>query len=199
LISRIIHVKLTANKVQGIFGPKHWAEKSVLVKFNGRERRMTGLNEAVLTNIRTFVESTFAGQYEIYDLRFKSENKRLVLQVAIDGPKGITVKDCETVSRSLSRYLDETDLIHQSYNLEVSSPGAERLLKRPVDFERHIGRMVRWEIRGDDGKKQVFQSRLQEFCPDRIVVMSDKETREFPLSTVVEARVVLEFPRKARG
>ena len=160
----------------------------------------TGLDEA-LVKVRSYVETTFAGKFEIYDIRFKSSNKRLTLEVQIDGPEGIKVEDCETVSRSLSRFLDENEhLIPGSYSLDVSSPGAERILKREVDFERNVGRLVRWIIKPTKAApKEVFQGRLHEFSPERVVVIVENSLREFPLTSVEEARAVLEFPRKARG
>ncbi|MBI3038848.1 ribosome maturation factor RimP [bacterium] len=150
--------------------------------------------------IRSFIEETFAGKYDIYDICLKPVNRRLLLQVLLDSSTGIKVSDCEAVSRSLSHYLDEVDLIHQSYTLEVSSPGAERKLKRNVDYERQIGRLVRWVLRADkDAPKEVFQARLHEFSPNRILVSAEKGLREFPLAIVEEAKVILEFPRKVRG
>ncbi len=159
-----------------------------------------GLDEA-LVKVRSHVETTFAGKFEIYDIRFKSMKKRLTLEVLIDGPEGIRVKDCETVSRSLSRFLDENEhLIPGSYSLDVSSPGAERILKREVDFERNVGRLVRWVLKPTKTTpKEIFQGRLHEFSPARVVVIVEKSLREFPLASVEEARTVLEFPRKTRG
>lgn len=151
--------------------------------------------EKITAEIRRFVEDSFS--YEVYDVTFKPVNGRMVLEVMIDSPDGIKVKDCETVSRGLSDYLDETDIIHRAFTLEVSSPGVERIFRRQVDYERHVGRLVKWTlVNEEDGKKEVFQARLQEFSPDRIVVRSDKGLREFPLTMVKEARGVFEFPPK---
>lgn len=161
---------------------------------------MTAGMEEVLTKVRTFVETTYSGRFEVYSLGFKSASGQKILQIVIDGPQGITVHDCETVSRSVSRFLDEADPIHFRYTLEVSSPGAERLLKREVDFERHVGRMIRWVLKKEpNAEKEIFKGRLQEFTPERVVVISDSGLREFSLSRVEEARSILEFPRKGRG
>jgi len=173
---------------------------SLIFYFGKGEKSVTVGHEDVLAKIRNFVETTYSGRFEIYDLKFKPQNKNMVLEVMIDGPKGITVNDCETVSRSLSHFLDETELIHCAYILEVSSPGAERILKRNVDFERHVGRMIRWVVKpSSEAPKEVFKGRLQEFSPQRVVVMTEKGMREFPVSQVTEARCVLELPQKARG
>jgi len=161
---------------------------------------MSAALDGVLEKVRTFIESTFEGQYEIYDLQFKTIDKRLYLQIFLDRPEGIGIQDCEKVSRGLSTYLDEQDLIHRRYLLEVSSPGVERVFKRQVDFERHIGRLVKWTMRPDGERgREVFKARLQVFSPERITVLADEGQRDFPLEAVEQARAVLEFPRKARG
>lgn len=160
---------------------------------------MTQQNAAIIAGVKDFVLASFSEEYEIYDITFKPFNRTMLLEVFIDSPDGITVKDCEKVSRALSDYLDETDLIHCTYTLEVSSPGVERIFKRQVDFERHVGKLVKWTLlQQPENRKEVFRARLQEFSPERIVVRSEKGLREFPLSVVKEARAVLEFPPKMK-
>lgn len=160
---------------------------------------MTEANAAIIARVRDFVEKTFSDEYEIYDISYKPVNGTMLLGVFIDSPEGIMVKDCEKVSRALSDYLDETDFIHCNYTLEVSSPGVERVFKRRVDFERHVGKLVKWTLLKDpENSKEVFRARLQEFTPEKIVVRSEKGLREFPLSVVKEARAVLEFPPKLK-
>ena len=159
---------------------------------------MENENERIVRTIRKFVENSFP--YEIYDVTLKRLGKKKVLEVFIDNPQGVTVDDCEKVSRGLSDYLDEVDIIPDAFTLEVSSPGIERILKRQVDFERHVGKLVKWTLQseGTDGKvrKEVFEARLQEFAPDKIIVQTGKELRELPLSSVKEAQAVFEFPKE---
>lgn len=155
----------------------------------------------LLAEIEAFVLSHFGGAYDIYEIRFERLQRRTVLAVAIDSAAGVGVDDCERVSRALSRFLDERDPIPGRYVLEVSSPGAERVLKRPVDFERNLGRLVRWTTRsGADGsEKKVFEARLHEIGAHSVRVVGTDGMCELPLGDVLEARVVLEFPRKGRG
>ena len=154
-----------------------------------------GNEQPTLDRVRDFVESSFGGEYEIYDVTLKHANGRLVLEVFIDREEGIKVEDCEIVSRELSKFLDEEDLIHRHYTLEVSSPGAERELKRPVDFRRQVGRLVRWALHPEgDQPREVFKARLQEFLEDRVVVQTEGGLREFPTTRIEQARAVLEFP-----
>lgn len=149
----------------------------------------------ITAEVRRFVESTFS--YEVYDVTFKPINRQMVLEIAIDSPDGVSIQDCEKVSRGLSEHLDETDLIHQAFTLEVSSPGVERIFKRQVDYERHVGKMVKWTLFDEDKKlKEVFRARLTEFSPEKITVRSETGLREFPLKQVKEAQAVFEFPAK---
>lgn len=85
----------------------------------------------------------FQLEYELVDVEFLKENNQWVLRVTIDKPEGIQLADCEKVNRLLGDYLDEKDPIERSYNLEVSSPGIERPLKKAADYERFIGREAR--------------------------------------------------------
>lgn len=161
----------------------------------GKEKNMSESVDKIKSDVKAFVEDSFP--YEIFDITYKPVLGRMVLEVTIDSPDGVTVEDCEKVSRGLSDFLDEVDLIHRAFTLEVSSPGVERVFKRQVDYERHLGKMVRWTLFDEaTGRKEAFKARLQEFSPDRIVVRSEKGLREFPLTMVKEARAVLEFPPK---
>ena len=95
--------------------------------------------EAILTPI---VESR---GFELVDVEYVKEAGTWYLRGYIDKPGGITVNDCEDVSRAFSDILDEQDFIEDSYIMEISSPGLDRPLKKEKDFARGIGKLV--EIR----------------------------------------------------
>lgn len=81
---------------------------------------------------------------ELVELDEFQAGKRKVLRLYIDKPEGVTVGDCTEVSRQLSAALDlDAELISESYTLEVSSPGLDRPLKSPADFQRNMGRLLR--------------------------------------------------------
>lgn len=91
---------------------------------------------------------------ELVDVEFTSEHGRRVLRIYIDKPGGVTVDDCEKVSRELGTILDVEDPIPQSYNLEVSSPGLDRPLKTDKDFARFIGKRAKIKTREPlDGRR----------------------------------------------
>ena len=79
---------------------------------------------------------------EIWDVEYVREAGAWYLRVYIDKPGGVSIDDCEAVSRTLDPILDEYDPIPTSYIFEVSSAGVERELKRPRDFEKFLGSQV---------------------------------------------------------
>lgn len=81
--------------------------------------------------------------YELVDLQLQQDGKQLALRLFIDKPAGITLDDCVAVSREVSAILEVEDPIRSAYRLEVSSPGLDRPLKKPADFERFVGKKVK--------------------------------------------------------
>jgi ribosome maturation factor RimP len=78
---------------------------------------------------------------EIVDVEFRKEGARWFLRVFVDRPEGgVTLKDCEALSVPLGKTLDERNIPKHEYFLEVSSPGLERVLKKPADFNRFVGK-----------------------------------------------------------
>lgn len=93
----------------------------------------------------------------VYDVEYKKEGADNVLRVYIDCDTGVTLDDCEKVSRALSDKLDAVDPIKCAYELEVSSPGIERSLKRPWHFEKALGKKIYVKMFGaEDGKKELY-------------------------------------------
>lgn len=80
--------------------------------------------------------------FELVDVEFVKEAGTWFLRAYIDKPGGITIDDCELISRALSDQLDKDDFIEEAYILEVSSPGLGRPLKKDKDFERSLGESV---------------------------------------------------------
>ncbi len=83
--------------------------------------------------------------FELVDVEYVKEGSTWYLRAYIDKPDGISIDDCEAVSRRLSDILDEKDYIDEAYILEVSSPGLGRPLKKEKDYKRSLGKEV--EIR----------------------------------------------------
>lgn len=116
---------------------------------------------------------------EIWDVRFEKEGASWYLRVFIDKADGVTIDDCEAVSRPLSDILDEKDPISQGYFLEVGSAGLERELIRESHFQASLGKFVSVKLfRQIEGVKD-FTAVLKAF---------DKETLSlgFPVETAEE-------------
>lgn len=94
-------------------------------------------------------------QFELVDVEFVKEAGTWYLRAYIDKPGGITIDDCELISRALSDRLDEKNFIEESYILEVSSPGLGRPLRKEKDFIRSQGESVEVKLfRAFDGQKE---------------------------------------------
>jgi ribosome maturation factor RimP len=101
--------------------------------------RMSKITETVLALAKPVAETQGC---EIWDVEYVRESGAWYLRVYLDKPGGVSIDDCEAISRALDPILDEADPIPTSYIFEVSSAGAERELKRPSDFERFTGETV---------------------------------------------------------
>lgn len=100
---------------------------------------MSKITDTVLALAQPVVE---AEGCEIWDVEYVKEAGAWYLRVYIDKVGGVSIDDCEAVSRALDPVLDEADPIPTSYIFEVSSAGVERELKRPRDFEKFLGSQV---------------------------------------------------------
>ncbi len=133
-------------------------------------------------------------QFELVDVEYVKEGGNWYLRAYIDKPGGITVDDCEVVSRRLSDLLDEKDFIEEAYILEVSSPGLGRPLKKDKDFARSIGEEVEIRTyRAIDHEKE-FTGVLKSFDKDVIVIeLEDNEIRNFARDNIALVRLAFDF------
>ena len=118
-------------------------------------------------------------------------------EVAHDPYPKISHSDCERVSKQLSVILDVEELIPgPGYTLEVSSPGLDRALKRPADFERFAGRLAKISTSEPVGEAKFFEGRLAGFADGKVrMELKGKEARtvEVPLEAIRKANLVVEF------
>lgn len=130
---------------------------------------------------------------ELVDVEFAREGGRWILRVYIDKPGGVGHSDCEAVSKRLDTLLDEKDPIPQSYYLEVSSPGIERPLKKPQDFQRFRGHMVRvTTFTPLEGRKK-FTGRLGEVAEGSVVIEEEGGNAVIPMGQIASARLHVDF------
>lgn len=124
---------------------------------------------------------------ELVDVEYVKEGQDYFLRVFIDKPGGVTINDCETVSRSMDGKLDEFDWIKEHYYLEVSSPGLDRPLKKPADFQRNIGKQVEIKLYQPIDDKKLFEGVLVSKDGEKIVI----ETQQGQQITFTESQVAL--------
>lgn len=111
--------------------------------------------------------------YELVDVEYVKEAGSWYLRAYIDKEGGITVDDCETISRKLGEWLDETDFIEDSYILEVSSPGLGRPLKKDKDFNRSIGKDVDIKLYKPINKQKDFTGTLMSFDKETVTITQE--------------------------
>jgi ribosome maturation factor RimP len=135
--------------------------------------------------------------YELVDVEFIKEGANWYLRVYIDKQDGITIDDCEIVSKELSKKLDEIDPIKQSYFLEVSSPGLDRPLKKESDFEKFKGETVEVKLYKPLEGKKLFDGKLVGLIDGRVVIKREKAgTMEFERENIAVVRRSVDFKIK---
>ncbi|SFJ23213.1 ribosome maturation factor RimP [Thermoflavimicrobium dichotomicum] len=131
---------------------------------------------------------------ELVDIEFKKEGQNWFLRVFIDREeKGVDLDDCTRVSEKLSEALDQTDPIPGAYILEVSSPGAERPLKKSSDFKRAIGKYVHISTYEPIDGNKVFEGMLTHYGEDHLTVEVNGRSITLPLAKVAKARLAIVF------
>lgn len=131
--------------------------------------------------------------FELVDVEYVKEGSNWFLRVFVDKDGGIDIDDCGRISEYLSEKLDENDPIPSAYFLEVSSPGAERPLKKAEDVSKAIGKDVFvTTYEPVDGLKE-FEGRLLSFDGGEMVVEVGKKRHAIPYSKVASARLAIIF------
>ena len=131
---------------------------------------------------------------EVVDVEWKVGRDRF-LRVYIDKPEGVSHKDCEAVSNQLSVLLDVEDLIpgQQHYILEVSSPGLDRKLTKPAEFERFTGRLARISTIEPVENQKFFEGRLAGVAGGKIQIEVQGRVIAVPMEGIRKANLVGEF------
>jgi ribosome maturation factor RimP len=131
---------------------------------------------------------------EIVDVEWKVGRDRF-LRVYIDKPEGVSHKDCEAVSNQLSVMLDVEDLIpgQQHYVLEVSSPGLDRKLTKPAEFERFAGRLARISTIEPVENQKIFEGRLAGVAGGKVQIEVQGRVIAVPMEGIRKANLVVEF------
>lgn len=127
--------------------------------------------------------------YELWELEFASRAGGGVLRLYIDSPQGISLEDCERVSRQVSERLDESDPIPGHYNLEVSSPGLDRVLRTPAHFQRFLGERARVEMRSSVEGQRRFLGTVRAANDREVLLDVEGEEVRLPIDGIHKARL----------
>ena len=131
--------------------------------------------------------------FELVDVEYVKEAGTWYLRGYIDKPGGITVNDCETVSRAFSDKLDENDFIEDSYIMEISSPGLDRPLKKEKDFKRNMGKLVEVRTYRPIEKQKEFCGTLTAYDSNSVTIDEDGQLRTFDKKDIALIRLAIEF------
>ena len=131
--------------------------------------------------------------FELVDVEYVKEGSSFYLRAYIDKPGGITVDDCETVSREFSDKLDEADFIEEAYIMEVSSPGLGRPLKKEKDFKRSIGKEVEIRTYRPIDREKEFYGVLKAYDENSVTIDCEEEERTFQKAEIALIRLAFDF------
>jgi len=159
-----------------------------------------------LDQVREIVErvATTSG-LEVVEVELRGAGKARMLRIVIDKipgpaaggsdkPVGVTLEDCANLSREVGTILDVEDVIPgNSYVLEVSSPGLDRKLLRPADYERFAGSKVKLKTRNPVNGNQHFEGRLQSFHEGRLILEVSASRKKARPGDAAPQTVEIEF------
>ena len=128
--------------------------------------------------------------YELWEIEYAPRAGGGLLRLYIDSPDGISLDDCEKVSRAVSAVLDEADPIPNEYTLEVSSPGLDRVLRTQAHFARFAGERVKVEMIALINGRKRFQGRLKQVGESEITLEMDGGEVSLPIDDIHRARLV---------
>lgn len=132
--------------------------------------------------------------FELVDVEYVKEGGTWYLRTYIDKEGGISIDDCEKVSRRLSDILDEKDYIDDTYIMEVSSPGLGRPLKKEKDFKRSLGKEVDIRTYHMIDKQKEFTGILKDYDKDTVTIELENETlKTFEKGDIALIRLAFDF------
>ena len=155
---------------------------------------MSNLPDRVEKEIEKIVSSE---GLELVHIDYKRQGRGYLLRVDIDKDGGVTLDDCQLVSKQISTYLDVDDVVPAEYELQVSSPGLDRKFYTETDYQKFIGRLVRVKTARAIRGLHVIVGKLKQFDGTKIVVtdpvMKKDPDYEIPMGDIKETRLEVEI------
>ena len=147
---------------------------------------MSKLTERIAEIARPHVD---AEGCTLWDVEYVREAGTWYLRLFIDKEGGVSIDDCERISRRMDPVLDEEDPIAESYVFEVGSAGADRELKRPGDFEQFMGSEVDVKLYQPVDGSKLYTGRLSGWEDGRVSIECGAKTRSFEKTQVAQVRL----------
>lgn len=134
--------------------------------------------------------------YELVLLEFSPSSKHALLRLYIDTAAGITVEDCEKVSREVAATMDVEDPVSTPYSLEVSSPGLDRPLVKPAHYARFMNEQARIQLIAPLNGRRRFIGWIRGITDSVVSLQTAEGSVEIPLAEIERARLVPEYDRE---
>jgi ribosome maturation factor RimP len=136
---------------------------------------------------------------ELWGLEYLTQGRFTTLRIYIDAPNGVSLDQCERVSRQVSSVMDVEDPIQGEYNLEVSSPGLDRQLFSLAQYERYVGETISGRLRTPIEGRRRFKAEIKNVSDDAVVMLMDQQEIKVPFAAIDKANLVPRYEDILRG
>lgn len=145
------------------------------------------------TALNNLIKNTVEGLgYVLWGYEYRPHGETALLRIFIEKDEGVTIDDCAKVSRQIGAVLDVENIIPVAYILEVSSPGMDRVLFTPDQYQAYIGDTLKIRTRTPIDERRNFKGTLIEAGESVVTIEVDKQNFEIPYESIDRARLVLD-------
>ena len=156
--------------------------------FYGMSKKM-GSHDIIATLTAMLTPTVEGLGCEVWGIQYIPQGNHSLLRIFIDKPTGVTLDDCEKVSRQISAVLDVEDPINGHYQLEISSPGIERPLFTRAQYTRYVGQEIIVRVQAAIEKRRKFQGILTEVTDSDVVLTMGEDRISIPWSNIDKAQL----------
>ena len=148
----------------------------------------------IATSVENLVQGVVEAEgFELVHIEFQPRGAASMLRIYIDKPGGVSLQDCQAVSKPVSVLLDVEDFVPHEYVLEVSSPGIERPLFKETDYERFKGREIRLMTTEKVKGRENFKGSIQDFLRGVLELECEGRVYRIPFQKIRKANLVYRF------
>ena len=149
---------------------------------------------SIYQSVADLIKPTLEGNgIELVDVEYKKTGKIWVLRVFIDKNQGVTVHDCQELSREIEDLIEIHELIDDHYVLEVSSPGLDRPLKKDTDFLRNKGKRIQIKTYSPINNKKENAGTVIDFVNGTLFLEDKKNILKISLTEIAQAELIIKF------